>query len=120
MGSSNRLHLRAKETISQNRQPPKRSLIAVTNFGGFVPTLPKVCGGEEIIYAKYMFDQVAREQLMKMLTWYIGVKTQFSRNPGKFGKYFQQYLEPELWKMLQKSYADSSYDEYLGSLIHNV
>lgn len=48
---------------------------------------------EEIIYAKYMFDQVVRQELLKMLTWYIGIKTDFSRNLGKVGKHFKQYLE---------------------------
>lgn len=66
---------------------------------------------EEIIYAKYMFDQIVRQQLMKMLTWHIGVQTQFLRSPGKFGKYFKQYLEPDLWNMLQKTYSDASYDK---------
>jgi len=65
---------------------------------------------EEITYAKYMFDQILREQLLKMLVWHTGVKTQFLRNPGKYGKYFQQHLEPELWNMLQKTYSDASYD----------
>jgi aminoglycoside 6-adenylyltransferase len=65
---------------------------------------------EEIIYAKYMLDQVVREQLMRMLTWHIGVQTQFSRNPGKLGKHFQQYLEPELWDLLLKTYADASFE----------
>ncbi len=63
----------------------------------------------ELVYARCMLELV-REQLLKMLTWYIGVGTAFSRNPGKFGKYFQQYLEPELWDMLLKTYADASYD----------
>ena len=65
---------------------------------------------EEITYAKSMFDQILREQLMKMLIWHIGVKTQFLRNPGKYGKYFKQYLEPELWNMLQQTYSDASYE----------
>jgi aminoglycoside 6-adenylyltransferase len=76
---------------------------------------------EEIIYAKHMLDQVVREQLTKMLTWYIGVGTQFSRNPGKLGKYFQRYLEPELWHMLQRTYADAGYDntwEALFTMCH--
>jgi aminoglycoside 6-adenylyltransferase len=47
---------------------------------------------------------------MKMLAWHIGVKTRFLRNPGKFGKYYKQTLEPELWDMLQKTYSDASYD----------
>jgi aminoglycoside 6-adenylyltransferase len=54
-----------------------------------------------------------------MLTWYVGMQTQFSRNPGKFGKYFEQYLEPGLWDMLQETYADAGYDntwEALGTM----
>lgn len=70
----------------------------------------------QIIYAKAMLDQVVREQLMKMLTWHVGVKTQFSRNPGKFGKAFRQYLEPELWAMVEKSYADAGYDNTWDAL----
>jgi aminoglycoside 6-adenylyltransferase len=65
---------------------------------------------EEITYAKHMLDQILREQLMKMLIWHIGVNTQFLQNPGKFGKYFKQYLEPELWNMLQKTFSDANYD----------
>jgi aminoglycoside 6-adenylyltransferase len=65
---------------------------------------------EEIIYAKYMLDQVVREQLMKMLTWYVGVKTQFLHGPGKFGKHLRHYLEPELWAMLEKTYSDAGYE----------
>jgi len=65
---------------------------------------------EEITYAKFMFDEAMREQLMKMLAWHIGVKTRFLLNPGKFGKYYKQTLEPELWDILQKTYSDASYD----------
>lgn len=88
-------------------------------FWWVCPYVAKGLWREEIVYAKNMFDQVVREQLVKMLTWYVGMQTQFSRNPGKFGKYFEQYLEPELWDMLQKTYADASYDntwEALGTM----
>jgi aminoglycoside 6-adenylyltransferase len=74
------------------------------------PYIAKGLWREEIIYAKSLFDQVVRDQLLKLLAWHIGVKTQFLQNPGKLGKYFQRYLEPELWDMLQKTYADASYD----------
>jgi aminoglycoside 6-adenylyltransferase len=79
-------------------------------FWWVCPYVAKGLWREEIVYAKCMFDQVVREQLMRMLTWYVGMQTQFSRNPGKLGKYFKQYLEPELWDMLQKTYADAGYD----------
>jgi aminoglycoside 6-adenylyltransferase len=85
-------------------------------FWWVCPYVAKGLWREEIIYAKFMADQVVREQLMKMLTWYVGVKTRFSRSPGKLGKHFRQYLEPELWAMLEKSYADASYDKSWDAL----
>lgn len=65
----------------------------------------------EILYAKFMLDQVVREQLMKMLMWYVGVKNGFRRSPGKVGKHFKAQLEPELWTMLLQTYADAG-DEH--------
>ena len=74
------------------------------------PYVAKGLWREELTYAKCMFDLYVREELMKMLTWYIGLKTRFLENPGKLGKYYQKYLEPELWEMLQKTYADAGYE----------
>jgi aminoglycoside 6-adenylyltransferase len=71
---------------------------------------------QEIIYAKYMLDQIVREQLMKMLVWHIGIKTEFSTNPGKYGKYYRQRLEPKLWEMLLKTYSDADYDHTWDAL----
>jgi aminoglycoside 6-adenylyltransferase len=85
-------------------------------FWWVYPYVAKGLWREEITYAKSMADPVVREQLMKMLTWYVGVKTQFSRNPGKLGKYLQQYLEPELWTMLEKTYSDASYEHTWAAL----
>jgi len=70
----------------------------------------------EIIYAKYMLDRIVRDQLMKMLTWWIGVQADFSCSPGKFGRYFQRYLEPELWDMLLQTYSDADYERTWASL----
>ena len=49
-------------------------------FWWVCPYVAKGLWREEIIYAKHMLDQVIREQLMKMLTWHMGVKTQFLRS----------------------------------------
>ena len=78
-------------------------------FWWVCPYVAKGLWREEIIYAKYMLDRVVREQLMKMLIWYMGDKTQFLSNPGKSGKHLNRYLDPELWDMLQKTYSDASY-----------
>jgi aminoglycoside 6-adenylyltransferase len=89
---------------------PKEYADCCNEFWWVCPYVAKGLWREEITYAKYMFDQIVREQLMKMLAWHIGVKTGFSHNPGKFGKYFKQYLEPEQWNMLQRTYSDADYD----------
>jgi aminoglycoside 6-adenylyltransferase len=85
-------------------------------FWWVCPYVAKGLWREEITYAKYMLDGAVREQLMKMLTWYVGVKTQFLRSPGKCGKYFKDYLEPELWALLEKTYADASYEHTWDAL----
>lgn len=85
-------------------------------FWWVCPYIAKGLWREEITYAKSMFDRVVREQLMKMLTWYIGVETKFLSNPGKFGKHFKKYLDPKLWGMLQNTYSDAGYDTTWESL----
>jgi aminoglycoside 6-adenylyltransferase len=85
-------------------------------FWWVCPYVAKGLWREEIVYAKCMLDQVVREQLEKMLAWYVGVQTGFLGNPGKFGKYLDRYLEPELWDMLQKTYADAGYDNTWDAL----
>ncbi len=85
-------------------------------FWWVCPYVAKGLWREEIIYAKHMLDQVIREQLMKMLTWHVGVKTQFLRGPGSHGKHLKQYLEPELWAMLEKTYSDAGYENTWDAL----
>lgn len=59
----------------------------------------------EITYAKFMLDEIVRTQLMMLLTWYIGMQTDFQYNPGKQGKYFQKYLEADIWEKLLRTYT---------------
>lgn len=80
------------------------------------PYVTKGLWREEILYAKHMLDQVIRGELMKMLNWYVGVNTGFSGNPGKFGKYMQRCLEPELWASLLQTYADADYSHTWNAL----
>jgi aminoglycoside 6-adenylyltransferase len=92
-------------------QPPTAKAFAdcCNEFWWVCPYAAKGLWREEIPYAKHVVDQYVRDQLTKMVTWHIGVRTQFSRNPGKDGKYFEQYLEPELWELLLNTYSDASH-----------
>ena len=72
---------------------------------------------DELTYAKQILDVYVREQLMKMLTWYVGIQTGFQRSPGKMGKYLKQFLDPEMWKLLESTYADSQPDHTWDALL---
>jgi aminoglycoside 6-adenylyltransferase len=61
----------------------------------------------EITYAKWMMG-VVQEQLMDMLTWYFGIKTDFKKAPGKQGKYIKEDIKPEIWMELEKTYSDAN------------
>lgn len=71
----------------------------------------------QITYAKYWMDEIMRAELFKMLTWQIGVETHFSKNVGKFGKYFQNYLDAATWEMLMQTYADADYENTWRALL---
>jgi aminoglycoside 6-adenylyltransferase len=100
-------------------KPPTAKAFAdcCNEFWWCAPYVAKGLWRQEILYAKCMHDEVLRgEELMKMLRWHIGIKTDFQVNPGKLGKYFQNYLEPELWKMLLNTFADASYENTWDAL----
>ncbi len=88
---------------------PKQFADCCNEFWWVCPYVAKGLWREEILYAKYMLEQVIRPQLMQMLTWQIGVRTDFKVNPGKFGKHFEQYLDNKHWRLLQNTYCHADY-----------
>jgi aminoglycoside 6-adenylyltransferase len=110
--------------------------IPPSNEGGYLPTRPtakafddccnefwwlnayvaKALWREEPILAKHMLDVYMREQLMKMLTWYYGLQTDFQKAPGKMGKRFRGVIGEELWALLERTYADANLDNTWESL----
>lgn len=65
---------------------------------------------EELPYVKGMLEGPIRNMLMQMLEWHIGIKTNFTVNAGKFGKYFEQYLEDDLWKQYIETFSNAEYE----------
>jgi aminoglycoside 6-adenylyltransferase len=81
------------------------------------PYVAKGLWRDELIYAKVMLDTHMREQLLKMLTWYFGIQTDFRRSPGKWGKYLKGQIDAELWALLERTYSDSQLDHIWEALI---
>jgi aminoglycoside 6-adenylyltransferase len=100
-------------------KPPTAGQFAdcCNEFWWVSPYAAKGLWRQEILYARHMLDVYIREQLMKILEWHIGLETNFQVSPGKMGKYFQKYLEPELWDLLLRTYADASYESTWDALL---
>jgi len=79
-------------------------------FWWVTPYAAKGLWRDELTYAKQILDVYIRDQMMKMLTWYFGVKTGFQKSPGKEGKYLKSPLGEDVWDMLVRTYADARPD----------
>jgi aminoglycoside 6-adenylyltransferase len=99
-------------------KPPnaKEFFNCCNEFWWVAPYVAKGLWRQEITYAKHNLEHYLRDQLMNMLTWQVGIKTEFSRSPGKNGKYLKRYLEPEIWEMLLKTYSDASFENTWDAL----
>jgi aminoglycoside 6-adenylyltransferase len=95
------------------KPPTAKAFFDCTNeFWWVSPYVAKGLWRHEIVYAKHMLDLYVREQLMKMLDWYVGMRTDFQKSPGKMGKYLEKYLESELWEHLMQTYLDADYEHF--------
>lgn len=61
----------------------------------------------ETVLVKELFNTVIHGALMQMMDWYIGCNHEFAVNPGKFGKFYSQYLEPEVYEKFLNTYSDA-------------
>lgn len=99
------------EKVSIPKPPSAKAFADCTNeFWWLAPYVAKGLWRKEIPYARTMLDDLMRTQLMRMLDWYVGVKTDFIGDPGKWGKYLKNYLPEDWWQLLLNTYSDSSVD----------
>ena len=70
----------------------------------------------ELTYAHTMLDDYVRDQLMKMLGWYFGVKTGFKQSPGKYGKYLKTGLSNAEWQQVERTYAGADPEQIWSAL----
>jgi aminoglycoside 6-adenylyltransferase len=70
----------------------------------------------ELSYTMFMYEQINRNVLIRMMEWNIGVKTNFTKSAGKLGKYFEDFLESEDWKAFVSTYTNGNYENIWESL----
>ncbi len=71
---------------------------------------------KELTYAKHVTEQIVKEELIKLLTWHAGIRTDYQKTMGKYGKYLEKYIEPMLWKKFANTYVDADYQNMWKAL----
>jgi aminoglycoside 6-adenylyltransferase len=75
---------------------------------------------EELTYAMFMYEQINRNVLIQMIEWDIGIKTNFTKSAGKFGKYLQEFLEEDEWNAFVATYSDGKFENIWNALFNMI
>lgn len=71
---------------------------------------------QEILFAQEHLHSIVRPMLMKMLSWKVGIETEFSLSVGKCGKYLKAYMTDGAWNKLMATYPNGTYDGVWNAL----
>lgn len=72
----------------------------------------------ELAYAKAMFDEVVRPPFRHLLEWYAAMHHDWAVNTGKFGKWLDKYLPPEIWAQYVSAYCGADYPGIWDALLN--
>jgi len=64
-----------------------------------------------------MINYFIRPQLVKVLSWKIGIETNYSCSVGKSGKYMYCWLPKEIWELFLKTYSSGNVIEILEAVL---
>ena len=100
------------------KKPTKDKFYCVCNeFWWVAPYSAKGLWRKEILFAIDMMNGYSRKELMTMLSWYVGINTNFSLSIGKHNKYLDKYLPVDMWERLLKTHDTRDYESTWNSLI---
>lgn len=98
-------------------KPDETEFLAACNeFWWCLNNVAKGLWRNEGLYVMDMLSGVVRPELIRLLSWRVGVETDFSVNIGKAGKYLKQRLPPEIWERLLATYPHAETDEIWRSV----
>ncbi|MBO8171936.1 MAG: aminoglycoside 6-adenylyltransferase [Bacillaceae bacterium] len=99
------------------QRPSEKAFVDTCNeFWWICMDIGKGLRRKELPYIMFLYEQINRKVLLRMMEWYVGVKTGFSVSAGKFGKYFQDYLEKDEWDAFVATYTNADFKNIWQSL----
>ena len=98
-------------------KPSKAQFVCTcTEFWWCLNNVAKGLWREEIPYVQDMLNYVVRKQLEKMLSWKVGVITDYSVSVGKSAKYMYKWLSEQEWKIYLKTYCGADINDIWQSV----
>lgn len=85
----------------------------------FWHTIPYVVKGlcrKEILFAIDHMNDIVRKELLRMISWLVGIEDGFTFSLGKNYKFLERYIPEEMWKKLMVTYRMDSYAKMWESL----
>ncbi len=71
----------------------------------------------ELNYAKYMLDGAIRfDQLLPLLKWHVALHHAQPVNVGVYGRWLHRRLDPDLWMLYRRTFADADFEDNWRSL----
>lgn len=93
-------------------KPDEQQFLCTCNeFWWCLNNVAKGLWRKEVPYAQDMINYTVRPQLVKMLSWEIGIGTDFGCSVGKSGKYMYRYLSEKEWKLFLQTYVPADVKE---------
>ncbi len=101
------------------KKPTKPQFQACANeFWWCSNNIAKGLWREEMPYVQDMANFVVRKQLEKMLSWKVGIETDFQVSVGKSAKYLYKWLEPEEYQGYLDTYFGGNIGEAWRAVFH--
>ncbi|MBE9917245.1 aminoglycoside 6-adenylyltransferase [Paenibacillus donghaensis] len=99
------------------RKPTAREFDDCCNEFWMVSTyVVKGLARKEILFAVDHLNEIARPNLLRMMSWQIGAERDYSFSVGKNYKFIDRYLPQEDWQTLLSTYSGNSYPNMWQSL----
>lgn len=99
------------------RRPTERMFDDCCNeFWNTVPYVVKGLCRRELLFAIDHMNDVVRRELLRMLSWKIGIERGFDFSLGKNYKFMERFLPVKLWERLMSTYRMDSYEQMWAAL----
>jgi aminoglycoside 6-adenylyltransferase len=122
-----------KDRLTTELKPPTYSAYIPTkptevNYlelleGFFLDTtyVAKCLWRDDLMAAKHIMDNsLKQEHLRPMLEWHVEIDHQWSLKPGPYGRRLKQYLRPDLWTELERTYTGAQLEANWKALFRTI